>query len=327
MTLKAAHPLDDFSLPTGGVILKSVDGVEFRVYKNILALVSPFFRDMFTLPQVDESNDGEHQGKASAAPTAEVQAIDISESSSTIDTLLRLLYPISPPSFPGISESGKVTDAQEFVNGIGSVLAAALKYDVQIAVEKLCTKLLEAVEATSPNGSVINETLSLHIFVLACRLKLKEMARRAAYASLKGSIVGVFIEDLRQINAAQYLRLLQFHTNMADKVKALVINCRDFSSLNLACASCGGVVASYTLTAKWVVDFVARAQPIISQSPAGYKILTQEFVGDKSGKDSFCRASECQKSLEKWNVLSSEIRQRIDIAIANPENDIDLSEI
>ncbi|KAL5492647.1 hypothetical protein ACEPAI_4094 [Sanghuangporus weigelae] len=326
MSLKAAHPLDDFSLPTGGVILKSADGVEFKVYKNILALVSPFFRDMFTLSQAGESNDGEHQGKAIAVPTADVQAIDISESSSTIDTLLRLLYPISPPSFPGISESGKVTDAQEFVDGIGSVLAAALKYDMQIAVEKLCTKLLEAVETTFPNGSVVNETLSLHVFVLACRLKLKEMARRAAYASLKGSIAGVFIEDLRQINAAQYLRLLQFHTNMADKVKALVINCRDFSSLSLVCASCGGGSSSSPRTAKWVLDFVARSQPIISQSPAGYKILTQEFIGDTIRKD-LCRASVCEQVPEKWNVLSNEIRQRIDIAIANQENDIDLSEI
>ncbi|KAL5513404.1 hypothetical protein ACEPAH_3803 [Sanghuangporus vaninii] len=327
MSLKAAHPLDDFSLPTGGVILKSADGIEFKAYKNILALVSPLFHDMFTLPRANESNDKEHWGKENAVPAADEQVIDISESSSTIDTLLRLLYPISPPSFPGISESGKVTDAQELVNGVGPVLAAALKYDMQIAVEKLCTKLLDAAETTFPDGSVIDETLALRVFVLACRLNLKEIARRAAYTSLKGSIIGVFIEDLRQISAAQYLRLLQFHTKMADTVKTLVNEYRSFSSLGLACTSCGEGSPFSPRTAKWVLDFVARSQPIISQSPAGHKILTREFIGDTLRVASLCHSSECQRAPAKWDVLANEIRQRIDIVIADPENDIDLSEI
>ena len=49
----ATFPLDNVGLPSGGVILRSADCVDFRVYKSILAIASPVFRDMFDVGKAD----------------------------------------------------------------------------------------------------------------------------------------------------------------------------------------------------------------------------------------------------------------------------------
>ena len=40
-----------FSFPAGDVFLRSADNVNFRVHTILLSLASPFFHDMFSLPQ------------------------------------------------------------------------------------------------------------------------------------------------------------------------------------------------------------------------------------------------------------------------------------
>ncbi|EIN03893.1 hypothetical protein PUNSTDRAFT_29952, partial [Punctularia strigosozonata HHB-11173 SS5] len=60
------------------VILRTSDNVDFRVYKLILSLASPFFSDMFTLPQAMDANVGQ--------PVPPV--INMAEDSATIDCLL-----------------------------------------------------------------------------------------------------------------------------------------------------------------------------------------------------------------------------------------------
>ena len=317
MSSETDYPLDDFSLPTGGVILRTSDRIEIKTYKNILALASPFFRDMFTLPQADNEEEKPSQSAESASGN-NAPVIDVSESSTTIKMLLRLIYPIVPPPFPGISEGGKVTDARELVSGIEPILTAALKYDMQSVVEKLTAKLLDAAETTLPDGTVIDDTLALRIFVLACRLKMKEVARRAAYASLKGNIVGVFIKDLRQINAAQYLRLLQFHTNMADGVDAALTI---LSSQSLKCSSCGDDSFSPAGKAKWWLDFVARARNVISRSPTSQRIFTIGFSEQSRQMAKNCRGPDCQKVPEKWPMICQEMKEEIDFVIADPEVD------
>ena len=65
------------------VILQSSDLVSFRVHKSIMAISSPFFNDLFTLPQPQdgEINDG-------------LPVIHVSEDADLLHNLLPLLYPI-----------------------------------------------------------------------------------------------------------------------------------------------------------------------------------------------------------------------------------------
>src|SRR5258708_12587226 len=71
-----------FSFPDGDVVLRSADGVDFRVHTTFLSIASPFFRDMFSLPQT--SND--------------VQTIEMTEKADVLVAILELIYPLEDPS-------------------------------------------------------------------------------------------------------------------------------------------------------------------------------------------------------------------------------------
>ncbi|KAJ6491647.1 hypothetical protein C8R47DRAFT_955073, partial [Mycena vitilis] len=64
--------------PGADAILQSSDGADFYVHRHILALVSPIFRDMFTLPQPES--------------TAAIPSIPLQEDSVVLDRALRFFY-------------------------------------------------------------------------------------------------------------------------------------------------------------------------------------------------------------------------------------------
>ncbi|KAF8258573.1 hypothetical protein EI94DRAFT_1815075 [Lactarius quietus] len=94
-------------MPDASVILRSSDHVHFRVHKSVLAMSSPFFKDMFSLPQPpdDELVDG-------------LPVIAVSEDASLLNSLISLLYPI-PPVIPGSYEK------------MFALLAACQKYEME----------------------------------------------------------------------------------------------------------------------------------------------------------------------------------------------------
>jgi hypothetical protein len=116
----ASFPFDNVS--DGNIILQSSDGVQFRAHRIILATSSPFFKDMFSIPQGD-----------SPLPTADahesIPTIPFTESYETLDSLLRTIYPVDEPDL-------------KLVQDIESVLAAAIKYDVPKGVSIMKKKLI-----------------------------------------------------------------------------------------------------------------------------------------------------------------------------------------
>ncbi|KAG8911174.1 hypothetical protein FRC01_005868, partial [Tulasnella sp. 417] len=66
----------------GDVILRSSDGVNYKVLKAILALASAVFDDMFEIPQGSDAHRSE-----------EIPIIDVSESSAVLHPMLKLFYP------------------------------------------------------------------------------------------------------------------------------------------------------------------------------------------------------------------------------------------
>ena len=77
-------PFDDTRVD---VILRSSDGVDFRVFRIILSLASPIFADMFSIPQPAASEF--HAGP---------QVVTLSEDSKALDFVLRHLYPMEHPT-------------------------------------------------------------------------------------------------------------------------------------------------------------------------------------------------------------------------------------
>ncbi|KAI9507754.1 hypothetical protein F5148DRAFT_1202454 [Russula earlei] len=88
------------------VVLRSSDGVPFCVHKSILSMASPFFRDMFSLPQPADSErvDG-------------LPVVHLPEEAEVLHHLITVLYPI-PSVIPDIYEKAL------------TLLAVSQKYDM-----------------------------------------------------------------------------------------------------------------------------------------------------------------------------------------------------
>ena len=73
-----------FDISDANLIIRSSDLVDFRVHKSIMALVSPFFKDLLSLPQPSdgESVDG-------------LPVVQLSEGSELLSSLVSMLYPVS----------------------------------------------------------------------------------------------------------------------------------------------------------------------------------------------------------------------------------------
>ena len=75
--------LEPFDVPDPNIIIRSSDSVDFRVHKQVLAIASPFFKVLLSLPQPpdSESVDG-------------ISVVQLSESSELLNSLISMLYPM-----------------------------------------------------------------------------------------------------------------------------------------------------------------------------------------------------------------------------------------
>jgi hypothetical protein len=76
-------PSKNFDLPDGNLVLRSSDLVDFRVHKAVLAMASPFFKDLISLPQPSdtESVNG-------------IPVVRLFEDSELLYSLVSMLYPV-----------------------------------------------------------------------------------------------------------------------------------------------------------------------------------------------------------------------------------------
>jgi hypothetical protein len=83
-----AFPSETFDVPDANFIIRSSDLVDFRVHKPVLAMASPFFKDLLSLPQPSDSEsvDG-------------LPVVQLSEDSELLNSLVSMLYPV-PTAIP-----------------------------------------------------------------------------------------------------------------------------------------------------------------------------------------------------------------------------------
>lgn len=153
-TTAASAPFDNES---ADVILRTSDKVDFRVHKLVLSLASPFFEDMFSIPQPFTSSGV----VALISPAEKAPVIDVAEDSATLDYLLRCVYPVDDPS----SDSLDLLDR---------ALAASLKYDINVATTGATTQLRSLIPQHS-----------FQVFTVACRHDCGVLAQDAAVGCRK----------------------------------------------------------------------------------------------------------------------------------------------
>jgi hypothetical protein len=74
-------PLEPSDASDANIVIRSSDFVNFKVHKHVLAVASPFFKDLLSLPQPpdSESVDG-------------LPVVQLSEDSELLSTLVSMLY-------------------------------------------------------------------------------------------------------------------------------------------------------------------------------------------------------------------------------------------
>ncbi|KAG5654173.1 hypothetical protein H0H81_006555 [Sphagnurus paluster] len=177
MSRKAGPPFDN---PSADIILRSSGKIpaDFRVFKLLLSLASPFFATAFTLPQ-PEAGDA-------ATPVMEME-----EDADTLALLLGLCYPVSVCTLPQL---GSLEDLRK-------VMSAALKLEMDGVQQYLRQVLVEP--------RFIEEE-PLRVYAIACMYGWVKEARKAARNTLSYPAEAPLVGELEHISAGTYRRLLQY---------------------------------------------------------------------------------------------------------------------
>ncbi|KAH9931598.1 uncharacterized protein B0H18DRAFT_990184 [Fomitopsis serialis] len=168
-----------FNKPTADLILRSSDGMNFRVRKAILAEASPVFEDMFMLPTPQDPAESPNN----------LPVVPMTEDSRTLEGLLRLCYPFNDMPSQTLDQTS-------------AMLNAAKKYAMDGAQYFLYQKLLSFAE-TSP----------VQVYVLSVRHELPEVAKAAAQAFLALTIPNNELRklaNLRHISASALMCLIEY---------------------------------------------------------------------------------------------------------------------
>ena len=141
-------------MPNADVILQSSNLVRFRVHKLVLVTSSPFFGDMFSLPQPPSD----------PAPD-ELPIVCLSENTEVLNSLISMLYPV-PPEIPDSSDN------------ILALLAAAAKYDMDAAQSSIRAEVSRR-GLLSPSGAE-----AFRMYAIACSKGLIPEVATAARLTL-----------------------------------------------------------------------------------------------------------------------------------------------
>ena len=190
----ASSPFDDFD---ADVILRSSDNVDFKAFKLFLSFGSPFFKDVFSLPQSAGDGTETKDGRP---------VIQVSETAEILRVVLSMCYPMGAVDQPALDK----------LEDVDMLLDAAIKYGVE-RVEKRAREMLVAPQHLKESA--------LRVFAIACRHRLNEEARAAARATLSGPIPDCsFGAELDLLPATKLFRLLQYHRDCNTAIKGVKAN-------------------------------------------------------------------------------------------------------
>ncbi|KAH8110729.1 hypothetical protein DFH11DRAFT_1618282 [Phellopilus nigrolimitatus] len=314
------------------VILKSSDGLKFRVPKEALGQASTVFRRLFaSQPRRSEDTTSTEYCRASSSTSVVCFSdelskdgfpfIHVSEDSKSLYALLRFLYHGTSKT-PNVNSHGDRGNMQT-VDDIKPVLTAAQKYDMPLAMDGLCACLLSLLTKSAiPDPDFI--TL-LRVYALACRYGRRDLAIAAARASLLRRVSGAYFPELEELPAVHYFRLLDYHQRAASAISALFKV--DGSGLPatyaklLSCTDCSPDIAAGG-TAGWWTDFAARAGEEVRNRPCSQKIFDSKFLEDMYQRAERC-TDDCRATVRaKWLTLSLVIKEQVDRVLSKVELDL-----
>ena len=197
----AVVPLStDFCADDADVVIRASGTLDFRVHKAILSFVSPFFKDMFTLPQ-----------PPSTTPKA-LPLVDVQESANTWENILRTIYPVPNPTINNLGD-------------LQSLLLAAKKYEMQFVTDSH-KKALE--------NRLLIQRVPLHLYAIACVCGIDDQAKFVAKnADLLTVVRTAQNEGPDALTLAYYRRLVSFLVERDNELHPILE--KGWTSFNSCC--------------------------------------------------------------------------------------------
>jgi hypothetical protein len=239
----AAPPYDDPA--QCDLVLESSDHVNFFVYRLLLSLVSPVFKDMFAMPQpVSESTKESHP------------VIPVAEDSETLHRILTWCDPRVSPAIGTLEE-------------IQVVLQIADKYCMENVTKRVGETLAFGLAGLCPSGLG-----SVRIYAIAVRYNLTVLAHKAAKCSLAAKwedLMSEEVPELAHVPGSALHRLQQYRLACGAVAKKVAVDWTwilDATGVVSECPACASGLPPRHWS-KWWMQYMAIAADELYRNPSG----------------------------------------------------------
>ncbi|KAI0263388.1 hypothetical protein BC834DRAFT_311102 [Gloeopeniophorella convolvens] len=281
-----------FDRSDASVVLRSSDGCSFRVHKSTLAMASPFFADMFSLPPPPQNSPQDGDDFLGGLPV-----VCVEETKTILNILLTMVYPVPVAQPASYAE-------------VLSVLSAAQKYMMETTMVVIRSMVDAGHLPRMPSGD--QAYLS---YALASRYRLVEETKAAARLTIGLPLsFGSLSDILHAFDGASLHALFQYHTLSCDAVLSCLLAAADCTSpsaivfasppagFNGYWKGCWDVHSELSkddkVVANWWVDFfkqtAERTRANRGCPPIQYQKLQQGFF---AAREEHKRTQDC-KSLQ-----------------------------
>ncbi|KAI0791439.1 hypothetical protein C8Q75DRAFT_758277 [Abortiporus biennis] len=251
---------ETFDYSDADVIIRSnaPNQVDFKVHKLILRLSSPFFESMFTLPKsplqktsVDDS----------------LPIVDMSESSTILDKLFRMVYPIPDPVFNNL-------------DALTPIVQAAHKFDMQAVLGSLRRVIVTPA---------FLDKEPMRVYAIAATYDFGEEAKIASRYTLRLNLLDYPLSiEMKSMSGYYYHQLLQMHRTRGKAAKQII------DSAKLSCR--------YSCHSSFWTGWKSDAAVELSERPVGDVVFSQEFMY-RNERSTCERASAGSQYCNRVNVL------------------------
>lgn len=241
--IKTASP--PFDRPDADLVLRSCDGIDFRVYKSVLSLVSPVFETMFTLPQ-----PGPKVG------ASEPPVVQMTEDERTLYLVLQFCYP------------GRRLELKDLTDMV-ALLEFAEKHDFE---EWLVSCVKRDLVSHAEEDAV-------GVYAVAMRFKLKSEAVAAARSCLRLPRHKLYIYHpmLSHISVNVYTKLLQYHYDCGQALRELGPSNLEFMRWAMSVPLPGMKCAYRNYDHTWYRDFAQSISSYLEYQPSTLKVRALTF--------------------------------------------------
>ncbi|KAG2345781.1 hypothetical protein BDR05DRAFT_960049 [Suillus weaverae] len=289
------------------IILRSSDGVDFRVITLFLSLASSFFDSIIEQAAQSDQIEGD------------LPIVPVEENHRVLDICLRFCYPstlVEDPPLHDISED------------IIPVLEAARKYSLKPLEHKVRQALKSHMEKEP-----------LRCFALAMRAQLNIEATLAAEYTLRQSLIPARVPEIDLITAKELLALLTYHHRCGISVQSLgkdlswitsagypILNGTGYQwiiSGSCSCESGSRFLLNGQQPLKWWSDYMEKSMMSLYDKPSSHTVLAG--IGDtvRGVRASGCSQC-CSNILTKMTGFAEFFSKKVDTLTAKVDLDMEL---